>query len=144
MSPAFRHRAAVAVMALALAGWGGGDLRAEDAAPPSPAKASAVGGADKIRLRQHVERFWRVPPEARDAKDLTIYVRVTAQSDGTVTGARAQTLDQVRAKNPHYDVIANSALRAVVSASPLPIPADKYEQFKDFTLALNPKFAAGR
>lgn len=98
---------------------------------------------ERDRIRAHIERFWNVPAGAKDADKLVVMIKVSVLPDGTVTAAEVQ-MDPMMMMNPYYQAAADSARRAVRAASPLPIPADKYEQFRDFTLAFNPKFAAGR
>ena len=103
-----------------------------------------VSMTEKDAIRAHVERFWNVPAGAKDADKLVVYIRVSVLPDGTVTDAQIQMGDPTMMMNPYYQAAADSARRAVRAASPLPIPVNKYDQFKDFTLAFNPKFAAGR
>ncbi|RAU20489.1 hypothetical protein CU669_18275 [Paramagnetospirillum kuznetsovii] len=103
-----------------------------------------VSMTEKDRIRAHIERFWNVPAGAKDADKLVVYIRVSVLPDGTVTDAQIQMGDPTMMLNPYYQAAADSARRAVKAASPLPIPLNKYDQFKDFTLAFNPKFAAGR
>ncbi|CAA7618201.1 Periplasmic protein TonB, links inner and outer membranes [Candidatus Terasakiella magnetica] len=102
-----------------------------------------VSMTEKDRIRAHVERFWSIPAGAKDADKLVVQVRVSVLADGTVVSADVVT-DPMMMMNPYYQAAADSARRAVRAASPLPIPLNKYDQFKDFTLAFNPKFAAGR
>ena len=103
-----------------------------------------VSMTEKDAIRAHIERFWNVPAGAKDADKLVVYIRVSVLPDGTVTDAQIQMGDPTMMLNPFYQAAADSARRAVRAASPLPIPVNKYDQFKDFTLAFNPKFAAGR
>jgi len=102
-----------------------------------------ISMTEKDRIRAHIERFWSVPAGAKDADKLVVIIKVSVLPDGTVTSAEIVT-DPMMMLNPYYQAAADSARRAVRAASPLPIPADKYDQFKDFQLAFNPKFAAGR
>ena len=102
-----------------------------------------VSMTERDRIRAHIERFWNVPAGAKDADKLVVMIKVSVLPDGTVTAAEVE-LNPAMMMNPYYQAAADSARRAVRAASPLPIPADKYDQFRDFTLAFNPKFAAGR
>jgi outer membrane biosynthesis protein TonB len=102
-----------------------------------------VSMTERDRIRAHIERFWNVPAGAKDADKLVVQIKVSVLPDGTVTAADV-VADPMMMLNPYYQAAADSARRAVRAASPLPIPVDKYDQFKDFTLAFNPKFAAGR
>lgn len=98
---------------------------------------------DADRIKAHVERFWNVPVGAKDADKMIVTIKVSVLPDGTVTGAEIIT-DPKMMDNDLYQETAISARRAVRAASPLPIPLDKYEQFKDFQMAFNSKFAVGR
>ena len=121
------------------------DANKAQAAPGSLAgnsNDSALTKAEKDAVRAHVEKFWNVPDGAGDGDKLVIYVRVSVLPDGTVTDAQIQMGDPAMMMNPYYQATALSARRAVRASSPLPIPTDKYDQFKDFTLSFNPKFAA--
>jgi outer membrane biosynthesis protein TonB len=103
-----------------------------------------VSMTEMDRIRRAVEEKWHVPAGAKDADKLVVYIKVSVLPDGTVTGAQVRAGDPMMMLNPFYQAAADSARRAVLAASPLPIPANKYDQFKDFELAFNPKFAAGR
>ena len=92
-------------------------------------------------IRAHVSKFWNIPAGAKDAANLIVEIRVTVQPDGTVTDA--QIVNRPMMADSFWTAASDSARRAVRLASPLPIPRDKYNQFKDFVLVFNPKQMLG-
>jgi hypothetical protein len=61
---------------------------------------------------------------------------VQLDPDGTVRDARAADQGRMRSDD-FYRAAAESAERAVRRCSPLPIPRQKYDQFRDFTLVFD-------
>ena len=92
-------------------------------------------------IRAHVSKFWNIPAGAKDAANLIVEIRVTLMPDGTVTDA--QVVNRPMLADSFWQAAADSARRAVRLASPLPIPRDKYSQFRDFVLVFNPKQMIG-
>jgi outer membrane biosynthesis protein TonB len=108
--------------------------------PFNPALPLSVSEQDAIRA--HVERFWNPPVGARDAHDLVVEVRVVLEPDGTVRDA--EIVDRSRAAGDEfYRAAAESARRAVLRASPLPVPRDKYETYRNLTLVFSPREMLG-
>ena len=69
-------------------------------------------------------------------------VRVRADRDGTVTSV--ESMDSVRfKKDGFYRTAARAAVRAVEECSPLPLPPEKHEAWKDFIFHFDPKFISG-
>jgi outer membrane biosynthesis protein TonB len=119
---------------------------------PQPAKKQvqnrapldAVATMSEIdAIRHRIEQCWNIPAGAREADKLSVSIRVWVNPDGTVRDARI--LDQARLSDVFFRTAAESALRAVLNprCSPLPIPINKYEQFKEMVLDFNPKLATG-
>ena len=101
----------------------------------NPNEPISMTEADAIRA--HVSKFWNIPAGAKDADKLVVEIRVSVMPDGTVTDARIVNAPMLT--DSFWTAAAESARRAVRLASPLPIPKDKYDQFKDFVIAFNPK-----
>ena len=65
-----------------------------------------------------------------------------ADSDGTVTFV--ESMDSTRFKTDRfYRTAARAAVRAVEECSPLPLPAEKHEVWKDFIFHFDPDFISG-
>ncbi|WP_085372987.1 TonB C-terminal domain-containing protein [Magnetospirillum sp. ME-1] len=90
------------------------------------------------KIRAHIEKFWKVPAIDQNDSDISVMIKVSVLPDGTVASADI-AFDPEMAKNGSYGIVADSARRAVRAASPLPIPREKYEQYRDFTLNFNPR-----
>lgn len=82
-----------------------------------------------------------MPIGARDAENLVVDLRIECDPDGTVRNVRLE--GGGRAGDPMYRAAADSAMRAVRMASPLPIPPGKAAQFRDFILSFNPRQVMG-
>lgn len=77
--------------------------------------------AETDGIKRHIEDNWLRPPGLK-ADELTAIVVVKLNADGTVKSTKIeQSSGEV-----FYD---NSLIRAIHKASPLPIPAAKYEKF---------------
>ncbi|MEN2979002.1 TonB C-terminal domain-containing protein [Tistrella bauzanensis] len=104
-----------------------------------------VSVSDIAFIRSQIERRWSVPVGAPEAENLIVEVRIRLAPDGTVQSA--DVVDRARMQRPgeeSYRVAAESAVRAIRAASPLELPAGKYDQLKDIVLAFNPKNMVGR
>ena len=101
-----------------------------------------VSRSEQDAIREHVSRFWNVPIGARDAENLVVELRIQCDPDGTVRNVRLDNGARA-ASDPMFRAAAESAMRAVRMASPLPIPAGKADQFRDFILSFNPRQVSG-
>jgi|GEM_PF-1351476 len=115
---------------------------------PTPTKTAAVatpnapaGEGPQIQLnqadegvisaiRQKVEENWLIPP-GLDTRGLQVTVAVSIAADGNITSIHITQ----GSGQPYFD---NSLLRAIRKAVPLPIPADKYDKFKELELGFEP------
>lgn len=86
-------------------------------------------------IRAHVAKFWVLPEGTRNSGNV-IELQVETRPDGTVTGVTILTPSPPGAV---WTQVALSARRAVSLASPLPLPAGKHDQFKNFVLVFNTK-----
>ncbi len=107
-----------------------------------PQSSMRLGASEIDRLRAHISQCWSPPAAAPDAEKLEVDVRVRANSDGTVNSV--ESMDPVRFKiDGFYRTAARAAVRAVEECSPLPLPAEKHEVWKDFIFHFDPKFISG-
>ena len=91
-------------------------------------------------IRRQVEDKWNVPAGARGAGDLDVEIAISLLPDGTVR--KAEIVDRARMAQPggeYYRSMAESALRAVLQASPLhDLPPDRYEDWREITFRFRP------
>ena len=107
-----------------------------------PNRSMKLGASEIDRLRTHIAQCWSPPAAAPDAEKLEVDVRVRADSDGTVTFV--ESMDSTRFKTDRfYRTAARAAVRAVEECSPLPLPAEKHEVWKDFIFHFDPNFISG-
>ena len=107
-----------------------------------PNRSMKLGANEIDRLKAHIAQCWSPPAAAPDAEKLEVDVRVRADSDGTVTFV--ESMDSTRFKaDRFYRTAARAAVRAVEECSPLPLPAEKHEVWKDFIFHFDPDFISG-
>jgi outer membrane biosynthesis protein TonB len=113
---------------------------AEASAQPNAPLGSDLTASQKDLIIERIERCWDVPAGARDAKDLDIEIKAVVNPDGTVHDAAIVDTGRYAA-DPFFRAAADSAKRAVLNpqCSPLPVPPDKYEAWRNLDLFFNPK-----
>jgi hypothetical protein len=90
-------------------------------------------------IKQQLVPCWNVPAGARDAKELSVRIRASVNLDGTVR--TAAIVDQGRMNDPLIRAAAESARRTFFNpqCTPLKLPADKYEVWKDLDVTFDPR-----
>lgn len=89
-------------------------------------------------LRSQLTRSWSLIAGARYAEDLVVDVRIFVNPDRTVR--EAKIVDQLRYNtDSFFRAAAESALRAVYKSSPLDLPPEKYDQWKDIIVTFDPR-----
>lgn len=106
------------------------------AAAFGPARAGEpITMSDIDAIRAHVAKFWALPEGARNSVEIPL--QVETRPDGTVTSVTIVTPSSP--PGAAWTQVALSARRAVYLASPLPLPAGKHDQFKNFVFIFNTK-----
>jgi hypothetical protein len=89
-------------------------------------------------LRAQIERHLEFDVETLGAVNVVILVHVVLEPDGSVR--TAELVDDPRYNtDPLFRSIADSVRRAVIVASPLQLPAGRYDAFHDLVLGFNPR-----
>jgi hypothetical protein len=88
-------------------------------------------------IRDQVERHWSLDLASLGNNEFSIPIRIQITNSGTVL--KAEIIDTARASDPVYQEIASSARNAVLSASPLSLPAGHYQTVTELVLYLNPR-----
>lgn len=101
-------------------------------APSNPNLPLSMTEMDAIR--QRVSQFWNLDPGARGIETFAVELRVWVDRDGTVRDVRVVNVQGEA--GGFRDAFADGARRAVLRASPLPMPADKSSQMLDGNLIL--------
>ena len=100
---------------------------------------SPIGVSELDRVRMHIASRWNPPPAAAGADKLKVDIFVRLEPDGEVTDARIVDTKRYQ-RDQTYRAAANAALRAVLDASPLPLPREKYDQWREFIFGFDPRF----
>ena len=106
-------------------------------APKAPVIAP-MGASDFDRLRAHLSKCWDLPVGSAGADTLIVDIIVTSDMDGKVLSAEIK--DKTRYKiDRAFKAAAAEAQRATLECSPLPLPPEKYDQWKSFIFAFDPR-----
>jgi outer membrane biosynthesis protein TonB len=113
---------------------------------PAPQQASArasnapnnpllpLSMTDQDAIRQRVSQFWNIDAGARGVESFAVELRVWIAADGTVSEVR---IERVTGEDgPFRQAFAEGARRAVLRASPLPMPASNAQQMLNGNLTL--------
>jgi hypothetical protein len=105
-------------------------LMSDDAAP---------GHLSAVRdfIRDQVERHWSLDLASVGQEEFSIPIRIEITGSGTVL--KAELIDTPRSADPVYHDVASSARNAVLSASPLMLPAGHYQDVMELILHLDPR-----
>ena len=107
-------------------------------APDKPA-VSPFGLSDIDRLRAHLSKCWDPPIGAAGSDTLIVDIIVSLDRDGRVLSAKVD--NNLRFNTDRiFKVAAEEAIRATRECSPLPLPPEKYEQWKSFIFVFDPRF----
>ena len=93
-------------------------------------------------IASQVGNNWYLDAGKKGFEDFVIEIRATLAQDGTVL--TAVIVDQARmATDANYRAAAEAARRAVLKASPLKVPPEKYETWKTMLLRFTPQGVIG-
>jgi len=93
---------------------------------------------DIDKIKNHIGGCWDTSIGASEVKSL-IPLKISANTDGTINSVEIVD-NSLYAKDTFYRATADSARRAVLDCSPLPIPQNKAELFKSFHFDFDPSF----
>ncbi len=113
---------------------------AEQQGSPAETIANTITANEIDAVRQTISKCWTFHAGSQGAKDIIVDIDMKLDPDGTVT--HAEIVDKSRmARDPVFRTAAESAKRAVLdpNCSPLPLPAKKYNEWKELIFAFNPK-----
>ena len=110
--------------------------------PAGPSNAMMTK-AEMNALMIQIVAHWQVPAVALDDTDRIVPIHVQLAQDGAVVLAEVVEVERYNG-DVFYHRLADSARRAVLLASPLKVPPEKYNQWKDFEIRFNPKDMVGQ
>jgi hypothetical protein len=96
-----------------------------------------IGISEIDVLKQHISNYWTPPIGAASAENLIVDILMEFNKEGYVI--KAKWVNQgMNANNSFYKAAANSAIRAVMDAQPMPLPASKFNEWKTLTFRFDP------
>jgi hypothetical protein len=107
-------------------------------APEKPV-IGPLGLSDIDRLRAHLSKCWDPPIGAAGSDTLIVDIIVSLDRDGRVLSAKVDNKIRFNADRI-FRVAAEEAIRATRECSPLPLPPEKYDQWKSFVFVFDPRF----
>ncbi|MDB2324714.1 TonB C-terminal domain-containing protein [Alphaproteobacteria bacterium] len=106
---------------------------------PKPPRDMSIGVDIIDRVRLHLRNYWSPPPGA--AGNDTLIVDIIVEIDGQSNVVRAEIKDKLRMSlDKYFKVSAQAAQRAMVDASPLPIPHQADGKSREFIFEFDPAF----
>ena len=101
--------------------------------------SSALGVSQTDLLRNHIAQFWNPPAGASGADALIVDIIVRLNKRAEVK--EVLIVDEARmARDSTFRAAARAARSAVIESSPLPLPLDGYENWKELQFEFNPRF----
>ena len=89
-------------------------------------------------VTNQIAACWRLEPGARDAESLVVQIRVAMNPDGAVR--RVEIVDGQRMLSDRpFRSAAENARRAVLNCSPLRLPLDKYDIWREIDMTFDPR-----
>ncbi len=91
-------------------------------------------------IRQTIRKCWHFPAGLKNAEELIVDIKMELSEDGSVK--KAEIVDEARMRtDPNFKIAAENVHRAVLDpeCNPLPLPPEKYNEWKELELSFNPK-----
>ena len=93
---------------------------------------------DINKIQNHVKKFWNVSYAASEVK-MVITLKIRTSVDGSVKSVIIYDKNLYQ-KDKFYRATADTARRAVLDSSPLPLPKGKEKKFSNFLFDFDPSF----
>lgn len=105
---------------------------------------NGITESDYEMISSQIYPYWVVPSGVRDAENIIIEIHIELGDNGEVIPSSIKIVDEKRYASDYvFRAAADSARRAVLQASPLSIPKEKMNLFREITLRFNLKEALG-
>ncbi len=101
--------------------------------------SSALGVSQTDLLRNHIAQCWNPPAGASGADALIVDIIVRLNKRAEVKDV--EIVDEARMRSDGtFQAAARAASRAIIDCSPLPLPLEGYETWKELQFEFNPRF----
>ncbi len=95
---------------------------------------------DINKIQNHVKKFWNVSYAASEVK-MVITLKISTSDDGSIKSVKIYDKNLYQ-KDKFYRATADTARRAVLDSSPLPLPKGKEKKFKNFLFEFDTSFVS--
>ena len=93
---------------------------------------------DINKIQNHVTKYWNVSYAASEVK-MVITLKISTNVDGSIKSVKIYDKNLYQ-KDKFYRATADTARRAVLDSSPLPLPKGKEKKFENFLFDFDPSF----
>ncbi len=93
---------------------------------------------DINKIQNHVKKYWKLSYAASEVK-MIITLKISTNIDGIITSVSIYN-KALYQKDKFYRATADTARRAVLDSSPLPLPKGKEKIFENFLFDFDPSF----
>ena len=93
---------------------------------------------DINKIQNHVTKYWNVSYAASEVK-MVITLKISTNFDGTIKSVKIYDKNLYQ-KDKFYRATADTARRAVLDSSPLPLPKGKEKKFENFLFDFDTSF----
>ena len=93
---------------------------------------------DINKIQNHVTKYWNVSYAASEVK-MVITLKISTNVDGTIKSVKIYDKNLYQ-KDKFYRATADTARRAVLDSSPLPLPKGKEKKFENFLFDFDTSF----
>lgn len=103
-----------------------------------------ITDSDGDMISAQIYPHWVVPAGLKGAEKLVIDIKVCLKDSGEVIASKIKVVDVERYNaDDAFKSAADSAIHAILASSPLKIPREKMDFFREFTFRFNVKEALG-
>ena len=95
------------------------------------------------KIQNQLSRCWNPPAGAKNLERLNVEVRIKLNPDGSLRSPAKIGDSSLKVKHPAYQVLAESAVRALndPDCMPLKLPLEEYQDWKDIAFNFDPRAA---
>jgi hypothetical protein len=98
-----------------------------------------LSSTDIDKLRQHLTKCWEPSAAVAGDSNMIVDLVLSLDQDGHILGAEVENKTRLLSDDT-FKIAANEAIKATRECSPLPLPPEKYEQWKNLTVSFDPRF----
>lgn len=94
----------------------------------------------KAMIQSQIYHCWDIPAGVKNAQNLIVRVRILLRQDGSLIGA-PEVMNKERYNDPdgaQFDVAARAAVNAVYKCTPLDLPRDRYNDWREVIQNFDP------